>query len=385
MARELLISSYLFVFRALFTLFNCFPQKNKTVFVASFGDNVDYVRSACLESTHHKLIILKASGCRYSFESSERELVLIFNPLNITHFLRSIYHLATAKVIFIDNYFGFLAATRFKRNVACVQLWHAAGAVKKFGLMDPTIKQRSKRALQRFQRVYNTFTHVVVGSDKMAEIFQASFGLTKGEIVRTGIPRTDFFFRKKQIQIASQKILNRYPMLNEKKVLLYAPTFRDAELGKASLHLDIDHLYQQLGDDYILVLKLHPAVQSWDKIDHDHFVVNASDYPDINELLTVTDILITDYSSIPYEFALLGRPMIFYSYDLEAYRKERGFWDDYQSTMPGPIVQTTAQLANCIINHSFDLKRVRVFSEMWNQYSNGNASHKIIELLYGQE
>ncbi len=93
----------------------------------------------------------------------------------------------------MDNYFGFLAAATFRKETICVQLWHAAGAVKKFGLKDPSIYYRTPRAQSRFQKVYDQQTHVVVGSEKMSEIFQQSFGIPAERILRTGIPRTGLF------------------------------------------------------------------------------------------------------------------------------------------------------------------------------------------------
>src|SRR5699024_1500932 len=106
----------------------------------------------------------------------ENDMVLKFHESAPISWIRSIYHLATARVIFIDNYFGFLAATSFKENVTCVQLWHAAGAIKQFGLKDPSNQYRSKRANQRFKKVYKQFHQIVVGSEKMADIMKESFG-----------------------------------------------------------------------------------------------------------------------------------------------------------------------------------------------------------------
>ncbi|MGY0691294.1 CDP-glycerol glycerophosphotransferase family protein [Virgibacillus sp. FSP13] len=383
MARELAITVYLFVFQVLFNVFKLFPQKKKTVFVASFGDNILYTLNELEKQADDPVVILKTPQCKIDFEHDA--VVLNFQPINLMQWLQSIYHLATSDKIFVDNYFGFLAVTNFKPNVQCVQLWHAAGAIKRFGLKDPSIENRSERALERFKSVYQRFTHVVVGSEKMATIFRKSFGLSNEAILRSGIPRSDFFFNTQEKNVIEQELRQIYPVSNRKKVILYAPTYRDDELNKAEIALDIDKLYKKFSDNYVLFLRLHPAIKHEYRNQHSDFVCDVSDITDINHLLLITDVLITDYSSIPFEFSLLERPMIFFAYDLDRYEQTRGFWEDYEALVPGPVVADTDDLIDVIENGHFDLKRIRGFANQWNTYSNGDASKTLINALYGKD
>src|SRR5699024_4173809 len=259
---------------------------------------------------------------------------------------RSVYHLATSRMIFVDNYFGFLAMASFKSNVKCIQLWHAAGAIKQFGLKDPSNDGRSPRAIQRFQQVYDRFDHVVVGSEKMAAIFRESFGLGDDRMLRTGIPRTDFYFEEASEAIASRELEQTFPSIGEKKVILYAPSFRDEDLDCAEIMLDVNRLYEEFAREYVLLLQLNPAIKGKFLNQYPEFVIDVSDYPDIHLLLVVTDVLVTDYSSIPFEFSLLDRPMVFFAYDLEEYEDARGFWEDYESLVPGPVVRDTESIVN---------------------------------------
>jgi CDP-glycerol glycerophosphotransferase (TagB/SpsB family) len=382
MTREFFISSYLFVVKLLFTIFSRHKLQNKTVLIASFGDNINYVRKACLEQTDDSLVILTTSAARLKFTPSDRETDLMFEFYHPVQFIKSIYHIATAKTIFVDNYFGFLAVTTFKPEVRVIQLWHAAGAIKQFGLLDPTIKKRSKRAHNRFKSVYRRFTDVVVGSEKMVKIFKLTFDLSERQILRTGIPRTDFFFDETKKKLAKNKIYQLYPSLKEKKVILYAPTFRDQEIANFNLKLDLELLQAGLGKDYIVLLRLHPVVRSKSNHTTNDFVIDVSDYPNLNELLIVSDYLISDYSSIPFEYALLNRPMIFFSYDLECYTKERGFFEDYREQMPGPVVQSTEEIVDVIKSNTFDLQRIKVFSDVWNTFSDGHSTDKLINNVY---
>src|SRR5699024_5956336 len=115
---------------------------------------------------------------------------------------------------------------RFRENTTCIQLWHAAGAMKQFGWGDPESGERPQKAQRRFQHVYNAFDRTIVGSEKMADIFKDNFSLPDERILRTGIPRTDLFFRKKEMQDIITSFHDAYPETKEKKILLYAPTYR---------------------------------------------------------------------------------------------------------------------------------------------------------------
>lgn len=378
MVREAAILLYLFVFQFFFTIFSLCPQKKKTTFVASFGDNVLFAMRELEKQTDNQVIVLKTASCRVDFEQITNGIVLDFEPRHFLNWLRSIYHLATSQQIFIDNYFGFLAAIQFKPNVECIQLWHAAGAIKKFGLKDPSNKKRSSKAIQRFKKVYSRFDYVVVGSEKMADIYHESFGIGEEKILRTGIPRTDFFFDKRAMLEAANTIQKRFPLIQEKKVILYAPTYRENEFHVSSLPLDIDLIRKELKDDYILFLRLHPAVRLDLANQYPDFVFDVSDYPDVNQLLVVTDLLISDYSSIPFEFSLLQRPMIFFAYDLREYEKSRGFWEPYEQLVPGPIVKNTGDLLNVIQTDDFDYNKIANFANEWNMYSNGTSSKLLV-------
>lgn len=373
---------YLAVFQLIFRFYSLFAMQKKTTFVVSFGGNAKAVLQA-LESLveDEKIIVLTTAGCRMDFQDENRT-VLDFEPKSIGSFIRGIYHLATSEHLIIDNYYGFLAAAPLKKEVICTQLWHAAGAIKQFGLEDLTNQQRSKRALQRFQAVYDRFDHVVVGSDSMIQIFQNSFGLPEERFLKTGIPRTDFFYDRKQTDEAMKRITGHFPIIHDKKMLLYAPTYRDGELDSAALQLDLDKMYDQFKYEYVLFLRLHPAVEDSFHNKYPGFVFNVSNYPEINDLLIGADVLITDYSSIPFEFSLLERPMIFYAYDLESYRKERGVWSDYADRVPGPVVTSTETLIRTLEEKNFQTEKIKAFQKEWNKYSDGQASENLIRALY---
>lgn len=381
MFRELAISAYLFFFKMLFHLFKLFPQKKKTVCVASFGDNIFYTVRSIRDLSDEEIIIIKDKSCHYQFD---RAICKVLPFGMITHpiaYLQSIYHLATATTILVDNYFGFLAVTDFKKGTTCIQLWHAAGAIKKFGLQNPHNKSRTPKAIQRFQKVYNRFDYTIVGSENMVNIFKESFNISEDSILRTGIPRTDIFYDLNEKRRIYNQMKSLYSQIQNKKVILYAPTFRGHRLNHPELAFDLKRLYEALSDDYILMIKQHPSVSFELNEKYNGFMIDVSDYYDINHLLLITDLLITDYSSVAFEFALLEKPMIFYAYDIKEYKHTSGLIDSYELHMPGPVVKTTEQLILAIHSQPFDMNKIRVFAEEWNQYSKGSASINLAKIV----
>src|SRR5699024_280699 len=143
-----------------------------------------------------------------------------------------------------------------------------------------------------------------------------------------------------------EEVKNTLKLPKDKKVILYAPTFRDDQASNKNkflfdVQMDLEKMKEQLGDDYIVLLRMHIVISNKLKIDETlrDFVKNVSGYPDIQELLLLADILITDYSSVMFDFANTGKPMLFYTYDLENYRDNvRGFYMDFETEAPGPLV-----------------------------------------------
>lgn len=389
MFREIIIELYLWLFKIVFNVCKLFPVQNKITFVVSFGDNTQYIYEKMLEKDINPNVVFLCKGKSISlFKQYENAELIPLETFNPAAALFSIYHLATSNKVVIDNYYGFLAVTNFKKGVECIQLWHAAGAIKKFGLKDSSIQNRTDRAKKRFLKVYGRFDKVIVGSDIMGKYFMESFNLEPEKILRTGIPRTDFFFNDQKCIQVKNKLFKENPELQHKKIILYAPTYRDNELNDFKIKMDFGKLYDNFKDEFVVLLRLHPAIKHKGNIQgkYSAFVYDySSAMYDINELLLVADILITDYSSIPYEYSLLNKPMLFFAYDLHEYQEDRGLWNDYEMMVPGPVVRTTDEIINYIKKGKFNLRLIEDYARKWNKYSTGNSSENVVAYLYGKD
>ncbi|MBC1700812.1 CDP-glycerol glycerophosphotransferase family protein [Listeria welshimeri] len=379
--KKIAIYLYMFAVKITGSLARIFPVQQKVVFLVSFEENpTAIIRQMELAKVKPKTVVFYDP--RVNVTNMSLDFIQL-KPKNLAQFIPLMFHINTAKVIVTDNYFVELAGLKVRSGVSCIQIWHANGALKKFGWEDKAAQKRTDTDKKRFLEVYKRFTNVLVGSDAMAAIFKKSFLMSELQILKLGIPRTDYFFNEQKLK---ENYEWTYTKLNltDKKIILYAPTFRDDELQSTKLHLNITELKAALSNDYQLILKLHPSIsQDLEKIEDD-FVVYADKEMPIETILPTVDILITDYSSIPFEFALLHKPIIFFTYDLNEYDKARGLSDGFLETIPGPHAFTTTELIELIKQETFDIERIRSFAAEWNKYSDGFSSERFVLFLKEQ-
>ena len=212
------------------------------------------------------------------------------------------------------------------------------------------------------------------------------------DVVRpVGVSRTDVFFDPKRIEKAREHIYAKFPAAKGRKIILYAPTFRgrtrDAE---APDKLDVRAFHKALGRDYVLIIKHHQLVRRLPPVPEDlkgSFVYDGSRDMDINELLMVSDICISDYSSLVFEYSLFSRPMLFFAYDLSDYFDWRGFYYNYEDMTPGPVCTTNEEMIDYIgnIDERFDKKKVEDFRYKFMRSCDGHATDRIMKLVFGDE
>ena len=234
------------------------------------------------------------------------------------------------------------------------------------------------------KRANKTITHLIVNSEETKKEYAQAFGVDENKVFVYGLPRTDLFFDEIKVEQHKQNFYQQYPELIGKKLVLFAPTLRDHEISRPKLALDTAKIGKELSKDYVFMLRLHPFVM-------EHYqkegllspslkdnVISMSTYPDINTLLLVADYLITDYSSVIFEYCLMEKPMIFYAYDLEEFSDQgRGFYRTYEEYVPGPITQSTETIAELLKKDQFDLEQVKTFVNKNYCYLDGKSAERI--------
>jgi CDP-ribitol ribitolphosphotransferase len=294
------------------------------------------------------------------------------------------YQVATSRVVIVDDYFFPIYPVKKRSGVTIIQVWHACGAFKRFGRATLEAEWGADEIFLKWVPIHANYDLTLVSSASIAQIYADAFGQPVQQITAAfGIPRTDALAQSPRRDATEREVRTRLGLTDKRTTILYAPTFRGADLKGAAAPelLDIAVLYRALGNNYRLILRLHPFVKSAMRIPDEAkgFVVDASREPDVNEVMLAADILVTDYSSIIFEYALLNRPMAFLAPDLAAYERERGFFFDYRSGVPGPVVETTEQLITWISAKSFDLPRVAKFAAASFDVMDGHATERLVE------
>lgn len=304
---------------------------------------------------------------------------------NCASMLREI---ATARFVFLDDASDIVSCVDLREGTTVVQLWHACGAFKKFGVSTSDLKFGGTRAEVERHPFYGNLGLVTVSSPEIEPKYREAMMLeSTPEVVQAlGVSRTDVFFDANFRSVSSQLVQEVLPQCVGKKILLYAPTFRgDSAHAKGPDQLDIEACKQALGDEWALVIKHHPFVKRTPPIPEScgDFACYAPSGLTISELLCAADVCMTDYSSVVFEYSLLQRPMVFFAYDIDEYNDWRGFYYDYDEMTPGPVFKTTAEVIDylCNLETRFDAAQIEAFRERFMSACDGRATERICRTL----
>lgn len=292
----------------------------------------------------------------------------------LVRLVRGMYHLQTAGLFVVDNAYLPIHVAPHRPRTTVVQVWHAAGALKRFGLDARTPLAEPERTF--LHRYYDA---VVVGGEWTRAPYAAALRTPIDRVLALGSPRTDFFFDAGELAAARDRVLAAHPGMAGRRVVLYAPTFRGRGIAKRGAPgLDAVRLRAALPADHVLVLKTHPNLDpaATPTTGYDVVIDPATE---INDLLALTDVLVTDYSSSVVEFALLHRPIVLLVGDLAEYEVEPGLYLDYRTEMIGTQVTDTDGVIDAIATGRFDLTGYDAFIERQLGASRGGASDRFVD------
>lgn len=283
-----------------------------------------------------------------------------------------------------------------KKEQIYVQCWHGTPLKRlRYDIeVDGAVLNTISEIRRRNDIDAARFDYFLSPSKFCTKVFTSAFNLKalgKSDIlIEEGYPRNDslFHFTEKDVT----KLKKKFGIKGNKKVILYAPTFRDNQHTSGvgytyELGIDFASLKEKFGKDYVILFRAHYFIaKSIDLSKYDGFVIDASDFDDVNELYMVSDIIMTDYSSVFFDFANLKRPMLFYMYDLDLYKgKLRDFYIDLKE-LPGPITETQEDLEKSlenISNYEKEYKeKYKKFNEKYNYLDDGDASYRVIKKIF---
>jgi len=319
----------------------------------------------------------------------DRDIVLLLEPYSygligklgyLARLVRGMYHLRTAGLFVVDNAYLPIHVARHRAGTTVVQVWHAVAALKRFGADTLAGLDEPERSF-----LHHHYDFVVCTAERSQGPWAAAFRTPIERVLPLGTPRTDFFADPDALAAARARVTTAYPAPAGRRVILYAPTFRGRGAGKRAVgDLDARALRAALPASDLLVLKAHPNLDRR-LTDQAGFDLVIDPVDEINDVLTVTDVLITDYSSSIFEYALLRRPLVLLVPDLATYQTDPGLYLDYRTEMIGTQVTDTQGVIDAILDGRFDLAPYEAFIARNLGPADGRASDRFVERFLGPE
>lgn len=388
-----LLNSFLFFFayRVVYSFFALKRVDEKLVIFVANKDTVLPSDFSGLHAQAKKLGYKTICFFKPVYESEilyKKELHKIRKDLSFTKYY------AQAKYIFVYDYYLPSFANKPRKGSRLIQVWHGCGAFKKWGYSTKDSSWGLDSQLYDKYRIYQSYTDIITSSEEVNRFYAEAFNADTKKVKALGVARTDVFFDNEFIKSKSNDVHEKFGIPFNKKIILWAPTFRGDSLNKShnEITFDLEKMYTELKNDYVLLIKLHPHLvkgfnaRTFAPEHMQDFAIKPHPSYPIENLLCAADIVISDYSSLIFEYALLERPMIFYPYDLEEYEKGRAFYYDYKGFVPGPIARTTEEIIYEIKKAAkhFDKQRITEFRQKFMSACDGKSTERIFEEIIKQ-
>ncbi|MCD7723205.1 MAG: CDP-glycerol glycerophosphotransferase family protein [Clostridiales bacterium] len=299
--------------------------------------------------------------------------VTAYTSLNMPPKLKLAREAATSRFIMIDDFEPVAYVMRLRKGQQLVQVWHGMGAFKKFGY--------SRDSAVKTSLTHKNYTKAIVSAPDIVAIYHEAFAIPEHCILPTGIPRTDLLFDGEYIEKTKARLYDKYPGLLGKKICLFAPTFRGSDVKGAYYPeglFDAEKLARGLGSDWAVVTKYHPFIKNAPHICTGN-VVDMTCEREINDILFITDVLVTDYSSVIFENAIVGNTLVLYAPDLDDYFDSRGFYFDWGTYCYGAFVKDFESLAKTVKTAENDSEKLAEFRQKFTGCCDGRATERFVK------
>lgn len=288
--------------------------------------------------------------------------------------------MARASVIIVDDFYPMIYQIPLRRGTQLIQLWHASGAFKTMGFS----RAGKPGGPIKGSRTHKNYSAAITSSEQVRKNYAEAFGISIDKVHATGIPRTDPFFDDSIIERSTMRVRDELSIPDGHRLLLFAPTFRGN--GQLSAYyndewIDWTDLADRLGPGWVIGYRPHPFVTSRPQALSDPRFRDLSGWSDTTSLLMATDVLVTDYSSIIFDFALLGRPTVFFCPDLEEYIAARDFYYPYDWYTYGPVARTHEDLVAHVTHGTWDTAAHDDFLTFFCGACDGQATARVVDTL----
>lgn len=338
-------------------------DERKVVFLGRRMDRLPLDFRLIIEELQRRDPAVKVAVISKFVKGDQRE-TLTFAPV----LLKSLFHLATSKVCVLDSYWPAVSMLKHRRQLVVYQIWHSIGKVKQSGRQAVGRGQGRAEHVAQGMRMHEGYDYVVAGGPIWNPNYSAAFGVENDQLLNIGLPRADYLIHEKE-QIAV-RIAKTYPELMTKPILLYVPTFRRAESASGALKLasaiDLDR--------FNLVIKKHET-DTLLMPHEEHYVC-----PEFTgtQMLAVAEYVITDYSSIALEAALIDVKTFYFLYDYEHYLESNGVNIDLDNEMPGCVFRTAPELRQALAD-DYPMDTLRQYKEKFLFDDPGHSTTDLVD------
>lgn len=343
--------------------------------------------------TKNKIVMLSRQANKPSidFELIQKELIRRTNNLEVKilckvlkkdikerikycfYILQCMYHIATAKVCILDSYSIPISILNHKKKLEIIQIWHASGAIKKFGYQSLNKKEGRGTEIAKIMNMHRNYSHVMAPSEVTAKFYEEAFGINKDKIFINGLPRIDYLLDKKLGKDKINEFYKEYPKFRNKKTILYVPTFRKDKDSTSITKKLIDNIDF---NKYGLIINLHPLDKN-----------NQASQYGVNkkyntfDLLKIADYIITDYSAVAFESTVLKKPLYFYVYDINEYKKTRGLNINVLKEMNNCASISVKEIIKLIENNEYDYQQLEKFKNKYMECKINNTK-KLVDFIF---
>lgn len=284
--------------------------------------------------------------------------------------LRQMYHLATSKIAIIDSYCIPVCILNHKKSLFVLQIWHSIGKIKKSGYQTLDTSSGRSSKIAKIMHMHENYDKIVAGGPAFDKFYELGFNVSKDKLLHYGLPRIDYLLNNEDR--LRKEIYEKYPEFKNKKIVYYTPTFRT---------YDVDGPEKMMKEynkkDFILIVRGHPN----QRLDIDYNKVYECLGFKSTELLTVADYVITDYSSICLEAAILNKKVLFYVYDYDKYMSENGINLDAYKVLPSCSSKDIKDIFEIIKNDSYDDKAYQEFRKKHLPEKLGESTKLIVDYI----
>lgn len=348
--------------------------------------------------TDDKLVLMNGHG--YKYNDSPRAIYKKMLELGMLSDYKVVWALNDPDIVDIpgckkikmDTFEYFKTALKAKYWISCVNIERGLRFKKKKQIYLNTwhgaaINVCGNGVSNRNDFHWNYINYFCVCGHYDEVNFGRDLELDSKAFLKTGLPRNDVLYNvTDQSHLEMQ---NKLGLPKGKRVILYAPTWRDSQDGGASFQIappiNWDKWKEELGEDYVVMLRTHPYTTKLMNVQFNDFVKDFTEYPEVNDLLIAADVLISDYSSIILDYCLMAKPLLCFGYDYDEYKKLRGFYYDLDEEMPNGVMRNENEIITHLksLDYIADSERTANFRDHHCEYGNGNATIRCINTVFG--